>query len=171
MFVCPSFDRISLTCLSLFVLCPIVSLYNLRAIYFFWVICYIMAATIDQLVCLISFSPGSDHGSLFSLVRGWSEIWVVWFLPVLWLCVASSLELGLHHSSFVPPMAHAEVFFGPSLPEANPLFFSTCWICWFCTVLHLCCFHTFLDALSRRYFFSVYYLLSDTVCLFRILLW
>ena len=119
MFVSASFTRISLTCLSLFVLCPNICLYNLCAIYFFWVICYTIAVTIDQLVCLSSFSPGSDHGSLFSLVCGWSEIWTVCFLPVLWLCVASSIELWQRHSSVVPPMGHAKVFFGPRLPEAN----------------------------------------------------
>jgi len=96
---------------------------------------------LSNLTCLFSFSPGSDHGLLLSLVCCWSETWVVCFLLVSWPYVAHSLELWQAYSSVVPAVAYDEVVFGPSLSEAIARFFYTCWTHRYCSVFHLCYYH------------------------------
>jgi len=95
-----------------------------------------------------------------------------YFLPVNWLCVASSPELRQPHSFDFLYKAHDKVVFGPNVAEAISWLFSMYWFYWFRSLVHLYYAHPFLKALFAAFFFVIfYYLCSDAVCIIRVMLW
>jgi len=88
-------------------------------------------------VGIAGFSLGSDRGFLLSLVCCWSGPWVVSLLNLTRIGDDKFAEDLQPQSSFALFWAYDETLFITSLPEACARFLIFCWICWFCSVVHL----------------------------------